>query len=114
MSSSIETRDGSGFLQIDADKDGADTHHGNEVGEEDKDGDDGVCGVSTHLYVRPVHSSQALDKEVVLRRIRQRKRVNKVRAALHSFLGMPGKKVATPPTNQNPAKKWIDDAFAAP
>ncbi|KAJ0231907.1 hypothetical protein HA466_0295600 [Hirschfeldia incana] len=33
--------------------------------------------VSTHLYIKRVPSTQALDREVVLRRIRQRRRANK-------------------------------------
>ncbi|CAN8302816.1 unnamed protein product [Cochlearia groenlandica] len=45
--------------------------------------------VSTHLYIKRVPSTQALDKEVILRRIRQRKRANKVRSVFQLWLGLP-------------------------
>ncbi|KAL6215935.1 hypothetical protein ACLB2K_015361 [Fragaria x ananassa] len=64
--------------------------------------------VSTLLYLKPTHTSETLDKEVVLRRIRQRKRVNKLRAALQSLLTSP----VLPSAHEK--KKWVDDAFAAP
>ncbi|CDP07590.1 unnamed protein product [Coffea canephora] len=46
--------------------------------------------VTSHLQLKPAHSAGTLDKEVALRRIRRRKRVNKIK------------------------KAWADDAFAAP
>ncbi|KAK3231519.1 hypothetical protein Dsin_003400 [Dipteronia sinensis] len=66
--------------------------------------------VSSHLYLRPTHTSETLDKDVVLRRIRHRKRLNKVRNALQGFLGW------SVPTNKTDkvSVKWLDDAFAAP
>ncbi|KAK0577505.1 hypothetical protein LWI29_034173 [Acer saccharum] len=66
--------------------------------------------VSSHLYLRPTHTSETLDKDVVLRRIRHRKRLNKVRNALQGFLGW------SAPTNKTDkvSVKWLDDAFAAP
>ncbi|TQE14124.1 hypothetical protein C1H46_000043 [Malus baccata] len=42
--------------------------------------------VSSHMHIKPTHTSQPLDKEVVLRRIRQHKRVNRVRATLQALL----------------------------
>ncbi|CAB4265797.1 unnamed protein product [Prunus armeniaca] len=64
--------------------------------------------VSSHVHIKPTHTSQPLDKDVVLRRIRQRKRVNRVRAALQALLiSSP----FSPPVHEN---KWVDDAFAAP
>ncbi|PRQ26957.1 hypothetical protein RchiOBHm_Chr6g0300191 [Rosa chinensis] len=64
--------------------------------------------VSTLLHLKPSHTSETLDKEVVLRRIRQRKRVDKLRAALQSLLTSP----VLPSAHEK--KKWVDDAFAAP
>lgn len=78
----------------------AETHHQNVV--------------TSHLLIKPTHSTQPLDKEVVLRRIRQRKRVNKLRAALESFF-LP---FSQKPNNNDKAclpetdKRWVDDAFA--
>lgn len=79
-------------------------------------------GVTTHLYLKPAaQSAGTLDKEVVLRRIRHRRRVNKVKKAVQVFLSSPfpaesknidnnkAAAAAAPPTI-----KWADDAFAAP
>ncbi|KAK3038170.1 hypothetical protein RJ639_029624 [Escallonia herrerae] len=51
--------------------------------------------VTSHVYLKPVHSTEPLEKEVVLRRIRQRTdaKNNKVPVC---------------------KAKWVDDAFAAP
>ncbi|GFY86922.1 hypothetical protein Acr_05g0005610 [Actinidia rufa] len=38
--------------------------------------------VSTHIYLKPTPSTGTLEKKVVLRRIRHRKCMNKVRAAV--------------------------------
>lgn len=67
---------------------------------------------TSHLYIKPKHSTQTMDKEAVLRRIRQRKRVNKVTATVKALL--------ISPFSENPdkvsvhEKRWVDDAFAAP
>lgn len=45
--------------------------------------------VSTHLYIRRIPSTQALDREVVLRRIRQRRRANKVRSVFQLLFRFP-------------------------
>ncbi|TKY75115.1 hypothetical protein E2542_SST03881 [Spatholobus suberectus] len=42
--------------------------------------------VTSQLCIKPIQNSQKLDKEVVLRRIRYRKRMNKVRSAVGAFL----------------------------
>ncbi|BFG17871.1 hypothetical protein CerSpe_041450 [Prunus speciosa] len=79
-------------------EDPAATHHGHSISNY----------VSSHVHIKPTHTSQPLDKDVVLRRIRQRKRVNRVRAALQALLiSSP----FSPPVHEN---KWVDDAFAAP
>lgn len=67
--------------------------------------------VTSHLYLKPAHSSQSLDKEEVLQRIRQRKRVNKIGGALQALF-----KVSSSPKPNKvsaPQKRWVDDAFAA-
>ncbi|KAJ9186649.1 hypothetical protein P3X46_002196 [Hevea brasiliensis] len=66
--------------------------------------------VTSHVRLKPAHSTQTLDKEVVLRRIRQRKRHNKVRAAVQGFFGLP----VSSKTDNKVSVKWVDDAFAAP
>lgn len=74
---------------------------------EDEQEEDGGA-VSSHLYLKPAGT---LDKAVVLRRIRHRKRVNKLKSTLQSL-------VAPPPADGNqssvPRIRWVDDAFAAP
>ncbi|ERN17670.1 hypothetical protein AMTRI_Chr13g125040 [Amborella trichopoda] len=50
--------------------------------------------------------SQPLDKEIVLRRIRQRKRINKVRNVIQSFLSQP--------FSGDPANIPASDAFSSP
>ncbi|KAL4296808.1 hypothetical protein GQ457_12G018770 [Hibiscus cannabinus] len=65
--------------------------------------------ISSHVYIKPSHSKQTLDKHVVLRRIRHRKRINNFRSTLQSFIG------SSSPANKTsgPEIKWVDDAFAA-
>ncbi|OMO87662.1 hypothetical protein CCACVL1_08841 [Corchorus capsularis] len=73
--------------------------------------------VSSHLYIKPSHSKQALDKEVVLRRIRHRKRMNNVKSTLQSFLGSSWPPKRADHNNKVSSSvhdiKWVDDAFAA-
>jgi hypothetical protein len=70
--------------------------------------------VTSHLYIKPKHPAQTLDKEVVLRRFRQRKRLNKVKATLKALLGSPFSEKPEQVSVPVPEKKWVDDAFAAP
>jgi hypothetical protein len=67
---------------------------------------------TSHLYIKPTHSTQTMDKEAVLRRIRQRKRVNKVKATVKALLISPFTK--NPDKVSVHEKRWVDDAFAAP
>ncbi|KAL8029951.1 hypothetical protein ABFX02_14G255800 [Erythranthe guttata] len=43
--------------------------------------------VTSHIYLKPAHRTGNLDKAVVLRRIRHRKRINKVKAAVQALIG---------------------------
>ncbi|KAB1220511.1 hypothetical protein CJ030_MR3G015764 [Morella rubra] len=65
----------------------------------------------SRLYIKSTNSAQPLDREVVLRRIRQRKRVNKIKSTLQALFGLPfsGK----PEKVSAHEKRWVDDAFAA-
>ncbi|KAK8683861.1 hypothetical protein V6N13_039907 [Hibiscus sabdariffa] len=69
--------------------------------------------ISSHLYIKPSHSKQTLDKKVVLRRIRHRKRMNNFRSALQSFIGSSSSSSSAPNKTSGPEIKWVDDAFAA-
>lgn len=64
--------------------------------------------VTRQLCIKPTHGSEKLDKEVVLRRIRHRKRMNKIRSAVGGFLFS-----TTTSDAAAQGKKWVDDAFAA-
>ncbi|KAH1252411.1 hypothetical protein GmHk_04G009387 [Glycine max] len=64
--------------------------------------------VTSQLCIKPIRNSEKLDKEVVLRRIRHRKRMNKVRSAVGAFLFSSSTADASAQ-----GKKWVDDAFAA-
>ncbi|KAI3737051.1 hypothetical protein L2E82_27046 [Cichorium intybus] len=46
------------------------------IEDEDEEEDTGGDGVTRHLYLKPTHATGTLDKKVVLRRIRRRKRMN--------------------------------------
>ncbi|CAI9116634.1 OLC1v1017831C1 [Oldenlandia corymbosa var. corymbosa] len=91
--------------------------------EEDAGGDQGnnsssSIQVTSHLYLKPTHAAGTLDREVVLRRIRHRKRVNNVKKAFHSLLSYPFStrnvdNKAAPPAPVPQTVKWADDAFAA-
>ncbi|KAM7514170.1 hypothetical protein LguiA_003753 [Lonicera macranthoides] len=78
--------------------------------------------ISSHIYLKPAHSSEPLDKEVVLRRIRQKRRANKFRASVQALFGsFLASKTDNNESNGNgkvvssvDEKKWVDDAFASP
>ncbi|EOY14649.1 Uncharacterized protein TCM_033960 [Theobroma cacao] len=79
---------------------------------EDQEEQENMDYVTSHLHMKPSHSKQTLDKEVVLRRIRHRKRMNNVKSALQSFLGS-SLQAKTENKVSVHGLKWIDDAFAA-
>ncbi|KAI3830394.1 hypothetical protein MKX03_033506 [Papaver bracteatum] len=102
-------------------------HRNNNHAEEDHEEQDDQLEtvnpvISSHLFLKPTHTSQSLDKDVVLRRIRQRRRATKVRNAFQSFLTFPkfSSKTAANDANKDNGSsthhqvKWLDDAFAAP
>ncbi|KAG1347956.1 hypothetical protein COCNU_06G017850 [Cocos nucifera] len=94
--------------------------HSSSSAYDDDDGDDErprpQSSVTSCIYLKPDAGGAAvrrsLDKEVVLRRIRQRKRVNQIRTAIQSLLG------ASPDTGEKdgelPSSWWLDDVFSAP
>ncbi|THU74966.1 hypothetical protein C4D60_Mb04t38960 [Musa balbisiana] len=65
--------------------------------------------VTSCLYLKPDAERRSLDRVVVLRRIRYRKRVNQFRAALMSFLKP---KIAVEKDGDPDA--WLHDAFSSP
>lgn len=78
--------------------------------------------ISSHIYLKPAHSSDPLDKQVVLRCIRQKKRANKFRASVQAlFSSFLASNTDNNESNGNSKvvnsveeKKWVDDAFASP
>ncbi|TYG63262.1 hypothetical protein ES288_D06G015000v1 [Gossypium darwinii] len=75
--------------------------------------------ITSHLYIKPSHSKQTLDKDMVLRRIRHRKRMNNFRSAFQSFIGSSSSSSSSSTKMTKNGKgssnelKWVDDAFAA-
>jgi hypothetical protein len=73
--------------------------------------------VTTYLYIKPSKSTnergwgsaQSLEKEAVLRRIRHKRRVDRVRNALSSFL-----KAMPEPREIKDGELVVDDAFSSP
>ncbi|KAL2242052.1 UNVERIFIED_CONTAM: hypothetical protein Sindi_0323200 [Sesamum indicum] len=81
----------------------------------DQDDEDNPAGlVTSHLYLKPAHATGTLDKAVVLRRIRHRKRVNKVKSAVQALLSSPFASNADDKKTSVVRIRWADDAFAAP
>ncbi|KAE9609396.1 hypothetical protein Lal_00020223 [Lupinus albus] len=89
--------------------------------EDDDEGEYEDDAVTRELCIKRIENGGIMDKEVIMRRIRQRKRVNKVRAALGTFLTSPfttnKDKHKTEGNGNNPSpvhqNRWVDDAFAA-
>lgn len=79
--------------------------------EDDEQEENENPSITTHLSLKRCHTGDTLDKNVVLRRIRHRKRVNKIKSAVQGLFRSP----LTSNTNKtsNPQIKWADDAFAA-
>ncbi|KAK6938746.1 hypothetical protein RJ641_032254 [Dillenia turbinata] len=67
--------------------------------------------VSSQLSIfKPRNASESLERDVVLRRIRHRKRVNKIRNAFQALVSSP----FSSSSSSSNKPKWLDDAFAAP
>ena len=80
---------------------------GREEDEAEFEKEESVPTVTSKLFLKPSENQKPgnMDKEVVLRRIRHRRRVNKVRAAVGSFFSSP--------FSTDHHRKWLDDPFAA-
>ena len=71
----------------------------------------GTGTVTSQVSITAGRKASNLEKEVVLRRIRQRRRMNKVRSAFQAFLSSP---FSSSKTEEQPqCKRWLDDPFAA-
>ncbi|KAG7599699.1 hypothetical protein ISN44_As06g038730 [Arabidopsis suecica] len=66
--------------------------------------------VSTHICIKRIHTTQTLDREVILRRIRQRRRANKVRSVIQLLFGFP----FTNKKHDGNADQYPDDASTVP
>lgn len=82
---------------------------GDEGGDQYEKKEEAVS-VTSQLCIKSPENSRNLDKQVVLRRIRHRKRMNKLRAAVGAILGTATGAGGDSSVQQ---KKWVDDAFAA-
>ncbi|KAL7245081.1 hypothetical protein ACSBR2_000425 [Camellia fascicularis] len=68
--------------------------------------------VTSHLQLKPHPHNGTMEKEMVLRRIRHHKRMNKLCKAAQALLSSPF--AAKPGKVSVHEKRWVDDAFAAP
>ncbi|KAL9231585.1 hypothetical protein vseg_006796 [Gypsophila vaccaria] len=82
--------------------------HVQEEEEETEDDDDNNNNnnISSCLYLKQHDPTKKVNRDVILRRIRHRKRVNKVKTAVEALFSSPFSTTAP--------QKWVDDAFAAP
>ncbi|KAL9396631.1 hypothetical protein Peur_010884 [Populus x canadensis] len=87
-----------------------DTNNSTNTRTKDQEDPEILNSVTSFIYLKPVHSTETRDKEEILQRIRQRKRVNKVRDRLQGFLGW----LFSSKSENEVSVKWVDDAFAAP
>ncbi|CAA0812641.1 Unknown protein [Striga hermonthica] len=93
-----------------------------EEDDQPQEGSNSLAGrVTSHLHLKPVHTTGTLDKAVVLRRIRHRKRVNRVKSAVGALLGQRSASASNTAVANGgetcgvcPRLTWVDDAFAAP
>ena len=72
--------------------------------------------ITTKIYLKPLHPSEKMDKDVILRRIRPHKRMNKLRRAAEALCGSTfSTTVNTKPKIDRGElpQRWVDDAFAA-
>ncbi|KAI0501558.1 hypothetical protein KFK09_016503 [Dendrobium nobile] len=81
--------------------------------------DENSSTITSFLHLRPSASSgetsshqPSLDKEIVLRRIRHWKRVNRLHGVLYSFLRSPLDLKEKDCLNAGDG--WVDDAFSSP
>lgn len=79
----------------------------------DQEDTENLNSLTTHLLLRPIHTSQKLEKDEVLRRIRHRKRMNKLKTTVQGLFSRP-QSAKTTGTVSACELKWVDDAFAAP
>ncbi|KAF5204011.1 Histone-lysine n-methyltransferase [Thalictrum thalictroides] len=69
--------------------------------------------ITRHLYLKPTHTTESIDKDVILRRIRNRRRVNKVQSVLQAMFGSPSSEKAVDKVTM-PSQMWLEDTFSAP
>ena len=72
-----------------------------------------VVRVTSRMYLhRPGPGAGPLEKDAVLRRIRHRRRANRLRDTLRSLLVLQQHAAPEPEDGERPA--WLDDAFTSP
>ncbi|KAF7057024.1 hypothetical protein CFC21_064372 [Triticum aestivum] len=80
---------------------------------QEDEGDAAAVRVTSRLYLhRPGPGAGPLEKDAVLRRIRHRRRANRLRDTLRSLLVLQQHAAPEPEDGERPA--WLDDAFTSP
>ena len=82
----------------------------------DEETGDAAAGVTSRLYLyRPGHGAGPLEKDAVLRRIRHRRRANRLQDTLRSLLVQQKQQAAPEPDGDGKRPvTWLDDAFSSP
>ena len=88
------------------------TNH-NNIESEDHQNHENQSHVTSQLCLKHTHSSEKLDKDVVLRRFRHRRRVNKVQTVVKALVGSLFSTKSTDKVSAHNNMRWADDAFAA-
>ncbi|KAK9164042.1 hypothetical protein Syun_004944 [Stephania yunnanensis] len=70
--------------------------------------------VTTKLYLKSTSSNGKVEKEQVMRRIRQRRRINKARSFVQRLMGWTSGQSGGAETREHNTNSWLDDAFSAP
>ncbi|KAH7673566.1 hypothetical protein IHE45_08G015300 [Dioscorea alata] len=91
------------------------SHEHKEEGEDDERLVSIRRAVSTQLFLRSDQSQRSLDKDVVLRRLRHRKRVNRLKNVFQSFIRVLPENNKDHATNDHHVHSWLaHDVFSSP
>ena len=103
-------------LDVEIDDDNQNIPENEEDEEEEANGGVNKNYISSQVCLKM--NENKVDKEVILRRIRHRRRVHKVKSAVQALFSSPFSTTATTSLNHRvsvqPPPKWVDDNFAAP
>ncbi|GAB4825571.1 hypothetical protein Ancab_008445 [Ancistrocladus abbreviatus] len=86
----------------------------------EEEDDEDIQAITNRLVLVKPGQANKLDKDIVLRRIRHRKRVNRLKNAAHALFTSPFSATTSSKSSKPEMasdvkpQRWVDDAFAAP